>query len=117
MRMDQRQELTAAKLVNEASAEELARIFWEFGGERESRRFARAIVMDREARPFETTRQLAELIERLSPAARTQSASGDENFSGAADRGERRDWFFEAGFERSARDFEARRPIGGDHVS
>jgi 16S rRNA (cytosine1402-N4)-methyltransferase len=67
MRMDQRQELTAATLVNEASGEELARIFWELGGERESRRFAKAIVLDREARRFETTSQLAELIERLSP--------------------------------------------------
>jgi len=68
-RMDERQQLTAADLVNSASAEELAKIFWEYGGERESRRFARAIVHDREQRPFRTTRQLAELIERLSPRA------------------------------------------------
>lgn len=67
MRMDTRQPLTAAALLNTAPAEELARIFWEYGDERESRRFARAIVMDREARPFRTTRQLAELIERLAP--------------------------------------------------
>jgi 16S rRNA (cytosine1402-N4)-methyltransferase len=67
MRMDARQPETAALLVNEASAEELARIFWEYGGERESRRFAKAIVRDREERRFATTRQLAELIERLSP--------------------------------------------------
>ena len=67
MRMDTRQTLTAAELVNGASAEELAKIFWEFGGERESRRFAKAIAHDREQRKFETTRQLAELIERLSP--------------------------------------------------
>jgi 16S rRNA (cytosine1402-N4)-methyltransferase len=67
MRFDRRQTLTARSLVNEASEEELAKIFFEFGGERESRRFARAIVKDRETRPFETTRQLAELIERLSP--------------------------------------------------
>ena len=69
MRMDDRQRLTAADLVNGASAEELAKIFWEFGGERESRRFARAIVHDREQKKFETTRQLAELIERISPRA------------------------------------------------
>jgi 16S rRNA (cytosine1402-N4)-methyltransferase len=56
-------------LVNGAGAEELAKIFWEFGGERESRRFAKAIVHDREQRKFETTRQLAELIERLARAA------------------------------------------------
>jgi len=67
MRMDDRQPLTAADLVNDASAEELAKIFWEFGGERESRRFAKAIVHDRSQRKFKTTRQLAELIERISP--------------------------------------------------
>jgi 16S rRNA (cytosine1402-N4)-methyltransferase len=69
MRMDDRQKLTAANLVNDLSAEELAKIFWEFGGERESRRFAKAIVHDREQKKFETTRQLAELIERISPRA------------------------------------------------
>jgi 16S rRNA (cytosine1402-N4)-methyltransferase len=67
MRMDSRHTLTAADLVNDASAEELAKIFWEFGGERDSRRFAKAIVHDRELRRFTTTRQLAELIERISP--------------------------------------------------
>jgi 16S rRNA (cytosine1402-N4)-methyltransferase len=67
MRMDTRQPTTAADVVNGASPEELAKIFWEFGGEREARRFARAIARDRELRRFETTRQLAELIERLAP--------------------------------------------------
>jgi 16S rRNA (cytosine1402-N4)-methyltransferase len=67
MRMDHRQALTAAVLVNETGAEELAEIFWRFGGERESRRFARAIVHDRELKRFETTGQLSGLIERLSP--------------------------------------------------
>jgi 16S rRNA (cytosine1402-N4)-methyltransferase len=67
MRMDRRQSATAATLVNGASAEDLARIFWELGGERDSRRFARAIAREREHRQFETTRQLAELIERLAP--------------------------------------------------
>jgi 16S rRNA (cytosine1402-N4)-methyltransferase len=37
------------------------------GDEHESRRFAKAIVHDRARRKFETTRQLAELIERLAP--------------------------------------------------
>jgi len=67
MRMDARQAMTAADLVNGAGEAELARIFWEFGGERDSRRLARAIVHDRAGRKFETTRQLAELIERISP--------------------------------------------------
>ena len=71
MRMDARQALTAAELVKGASAEELAKIFWELGDERNSRRFARAIVRERESRGagFKTTRQLAELIERLMPRA------------------------------------------------
>jgi 16S rRNA (cytosine1402-N4)-methyltransferase len=69
MRMDDRQPQTAADLANGAGAEELAKIFWEYGGERESRRFAKAIVHDRVQRKFETTRQLAELIERISPRA------------------------------------------------
>ena len=67
MRMDRSQPTTAADLLNQASAEELAQIFWEYGGERDSRRFARAIEHDRTERKFETTEQLAGLIERLSP--------------------------------------------------
>jgi 16S rRNA (cytosine1402-N4)-methyltransferase len=69
MRMDQSQGPTAAELVNGVTAEELARIFWQYGDERDSRRFARAIEMDRKTRRFETTKQLADLIERLSPRA------------------------------------------------
>jgi 16S rRNA (cytosine1402-N4)-methyltransferase len=67
MRMDLRQTLTAATLVNEKTVEELAEIFWELGGERNARRFARTIAQVRGHRPFETTRQLAELIEQLAP--------------------------------------------------
>jgi 16S rRNA (cytosine1402-N4)-methyltransferase len=67
MRMDDRQPQTAADLVNDLGAEEMAKIFWEFGDERDSRRFAKAIVHDRAQRKFETTKQLAELIERLAP--------------------------------------------------
>jgi len=67
MRMDRRQPMTAAELVGGASAEELARIFWEFGGEPQARRLAREIVRERARCPFETTSRLAEVIERISP--------------------------------------------------
>lgn len=67
MRMDTRQELTAASVLNTFEAGELARIFWELGGERNAGRFARALAREREQRPFRTTRQLADLIERLAP--------------------------------------------------
>lgn len=77
MRQDQRQPLTAADLLNTAAAEELARIFWEYGGESNSRRFARAIEMDRKVCRFQNTRQLAELMERLAPrrGSRTHPAT------------------------------------------
>ena len=75
MRMDTRQTLTAADLVNRAGADELARLFWELGDERDSRRLARAIVRERESGNvrFSTTRSLAELIERVSPRAGRRS--------------------------------------------
>lgn len=62
MRMDRRKELTAARLVNEASEEELANIFYEHGGEKQSRRIARAITARRERRPFVSTVDLAETV-------------------------------------------------------
>ena len=67
MRMDSRQPLTAADLVNESGADELARMFRELGEEPEARRLARVIAEERRCRRFETTRQLAELIERAIP--------------------------------------------------
>ena len=66
-RMDQRQELSAADLVNRENEQELARIFWELGEERQSRRFAKAIVEQRKAKLFATTKELADFIERLAP--------------------------------------------------
>ena len=67
MRMDLQQQLTAAGVVNSWSETELARIFWEYGDEPQARRFARAIVQERQGRRFETTGQLAALIGRLAP--------------------------------------------------
>lgn len=64
MRFDTTAGQTAADLVNSLPAETLADIFWEYGEERHSRRYARAIV---EARPIQTTTELANLIEREAP--------------------------------------------------
>jgi 16S rRNA (cytosine1402-N4)-methyltransferase len=69
MRFDQRQELTAATLIQEMGADELAGIFWRYGNEEKSRRMARAIVAERENHPLVRTRQLAALIEKISPRA------------------------------------------------
>ena len=78
MRMDRRQPVSAAQLVNELEAGELATIFWELGGERRSRRIARAIVEQRDMQRIETTTQLADTVERVCPrrGARKHPATG-----------------------------------------
>jgi 16S rRNA (cytosine1402-N4)-methyltransferase len=62
MRMDQRDPITAATIVNTWPEEELANLFWELGEERASRRIANLITKRRVVRPFENTTDLAELI-------------------------------------------------------
>lgn len=67
MRMGAGAGRTAAEWVNESSADELARLFRDWGDEPHARRIARAIVERRGASPFATTRQLAGLIETVCP--------------------------------------------------
>ena len=55
---------TAADLVNTLEKDELARIFWVYGEERESRRVASFIIRRRAERLFERTLDLAEVIEK-----------------------------------------------------
>lgn len=61
MRFDRRAGPTAADLVNNLSAEELADLFFRYGEEQQSRRIARLIVAHR---PIHTTAELATLIAR-----------------------------------------------------
>jgi 16S rRNA (cytosine1402-N4)-methyltransferase len=75
---------TAAELLGRLSEVEIARIIFEYGEERRSRRIARFIVENRErGDPVSTTRHLAELVERavgpgkkrrIHPATRTFQA-------------------------------------------
>ena len=65
MRMTAGEGMSAADVVNGAPLEELIRIFREFGEERMAARIARAIVADRQVKPFERTLQLAEMIARV----------------------------------------------------
>lgn len=65
MRMDRSRGVTAADLVNEASPERLEEIFRGLGEEPQARRLAKAIVAERVPRPFHTTKDLADFIERL----------------------------------------------------
>ncbi len=64
MRMDQRQSLTAADVINQWDAAQLAEAFYKYGEERLSRQIARRIV---EKRPFQTTTELADAIAHSVP--------------------------------------------------
>jgi len=57
--------VSAADVVNHAPLEELIRIFREYGEERLAPRIARAIVSDRQLKPFERTAELAQMIVRV----------------------------------------------------
>ena len=65
MRMNQQQGLTAEVLVNTATEEDLIRIFKEYGEVYRPARVVRAIVNDRKTKAFQSTAQLAGLIERV----------------------------------------------------
>lgn len=65
MRMNQTQALTAAELINTYEPEDLIEIFRQYGEVMNPARVVRAIVNDRVTKPFESTLQLAGLIERV----------------------------------------------------
>lgn len=64
MRMDQGQKLTAKEIINYWKEKDLADIFYNYGEERFSRKFAKLIG---EKRPFNTTLELANLIRNTVP--------------------------------------------------
>lgn len=70
MRMNPTEGVSAATVVAEAQADELKRIFRDYGEERWAGKIARAIVADREKTPFVSTLQLAEMISRVVPAGK-----------------------------------------------
>ncbi len=63
MRMDTSSELTAAKIVNTYSIEELANIFFIYGEEKMSRVIAKKIVSERLNKEIKTTKELVKIIE------------------------------------------------------
>lgn len=65
MRMDTRRPVMAKDIVNTWSPEDLIELFQTLGEVRRPFRVVEKIVEDREESPFETTRQLAALIERV----------------------------------------------------
>lgn len=67
MRMDTTQSLDARQWINSTSAQEMQRVFSEYGEERYSPRIARAICAARETQEITTTTQLAEIVAKAHP--------------------------------------------------
>lgn len=67
MRMDKRQKLSAFEVVNTYSANELARIFREYGEDKYSFQIAKKIEKVRLEKPIETTLELVEIIKSSKP--------------------------------------------------
>ena len=68
MRMDKTQDLTAKKVVNTYSEEELARIIYEYGEERFSKQIAKNVCIARKEKEISTTQELVEIIDKSIPS-------------------------------------------------
>ncbi|MEV6284772.1 16S rRNA (cytosine(1402)-N(4))-methyltransferase RsmH [Kribbella sp. NPDC051770] len=69
MRMDSTAPTTAADILNTYSAADLARILFQYGEEKFSRKIADRIVRAREAEPFTNSARLSELVRDAIPQA------------------------------------------------
>ncbi len=68
MRMDDRQSLTAADIINEYSESDLYRIIRDYGEDNFAKNIAKHIVAERAKEPIRTTGQLNEIIKAAIPA-------------------------------------------------
>ena len=68
MRMDVKNSLTAYKIINKYSADDLIKIFKNYGDLTNSRKITRAIINSRENKEIKTTAQLNEIITPIIPA-------------------------------------------------
>lgn len=80
MRMDKSQELTAKDVVNKYSEENLAKIIFEYGEERFSRKIARKIVEYRKEKEVETTEELVKIIEEVIPRRKGEGHPAKRTF-------------------------------------
>lgn len=67
MRMNPEAGMSAADWIASAEEQEIARVIWEYGEDRFSRRMARAIVRERQVSSITTTKQLANIIASACP--------------------------------------------------
>ena len=72
MRMDTRQQLDAAQVVNTYTEQQLDDVIHNYGEERWARRIAKFIVAQRKVTPFTTTGELVEVIKQAIPKGARQ---------------------------------------------
>jgi 16S rRNA (cytosine1402-N4)-methyltransferase len=80
MRMNPEAGHSAAAWLASADEEEIARVLWEYGEERFSRRIARKIVAAREKQPIEDTQTLAGLISEVLPRPKNNRHPATRSF-------------------------------------
>lgn len=68
MRMDPHSGISAAQWLAKADEQEIARVIWEYGEEKFSRRMAKAVVNARQQHPITRTSELAKIITEANPA-------------------------------------------------
>lgn len=73
MRMDQRQDLDAEKIVNDWDYNDLVSIFYKYSDEKFSKQIARSIERIREDHRITSTLELADIIKNSIPAARRRT--------------------------------------------
>ena len=69
MRYDEANELTAGKIINEYSGQEIERILREFGEEKFSKKISKKIVDQRKVKKIKSTLELVKIIERAFTAS------------------------------------------------
>ena len=74
MRMNPDNDLVANHLVNEIPPKDLEQILRDYGEEKNARSIVRAIIRERAKGPIETSSQLADLIDAVSPKSRRYRA-------------------------------------------
>ncbi len=80
MRMNPEQGESAAEWLQRADEAEIARVLWEFGEERQSRRIARKLVEIRETQSIDDTATLASIISSVVPRTKNHKHPATRSF-------------------------------------
>jgi 16S rRNA (cytosine1402-N4)-methyltransferase len=80
MRMDRTRGRSAADWVNDEDEKTLADVIYRLGEDRDSRRIAKAVVRERQARRIERTRDLADIVERAKGGRRGPTHPATQTF-------------------------------------